>query len=69
LPLLSRHGCPLASGDDSSDGKALAPTPTVTRRPGAEMDAFEIVYPPRKLKKLRNSCFSPDIWGENLQLL
>jgi hypothetical protein len=48
LPLLSRHGCPLASGDDSSDGKALAPTPRGTRRPAAEMDAFGIVYPPKK---------------------
>ncbi len=37
--------CLLASGDDSSDGKALAEVNTETRRPAAEMDVFETVCP------------------------
>jgi hypothetical protein len=45
LPLLSRYGCPLANGVESSDGKALAPTNTGTRQPAAKMNAFETVYP------------------------
>ena len=38
-------GCLLASGDDSRDGKALAPMNTGTRRPAAEMYVIETVYP------------------------
>ena len=69
LPLLSRHGCPLASGDDSSDDKALAPTNTSTRRPAAEMDAFETVY--LFLKNWLISITlpsSPRFWGNNSQV-
>ena len=48
------------------------PWPQRPRLPDGQEQRWTLLKlstPPRKLKKLRNSCFSPDIWGENLQLL
>lgn len=58
-----------AEGLRMQPGAALAPTPTNTRRPAAEIDAFGVVYPhPKNQLKSIALPSSPKIWGNSSQV-